>query len=122
MKIDVLKSNIEGFGVFACKNILESEIIEICPIIILQNEDICYIDKTKLYNYYFNWESNKIAISLGYGSLYNHSYNPNAIYLKDYENNKIIIKAIKNIKKNEEILVNYNGNPEIKDKVWFDKK
>lgn len=121
MKIEVLKSNIDGIGVFSKENIFEGEIIEVCPIILLSNEDITYVDNTKLYNYYFNWEKNQIAIGLGYGSLYNHSYEPNAIYIKDYNNKQIIIKALKNINKNEEIFVNYNGNPDNKEKVWFDK-
>ncbi len=121
MKIKFKKSKLHGNGVFAVTDIKKNEIIEICPILILSKKDTKEIDKTNLYNYYFAWGKNNSAISLGYGSLYNHSYEPNARYEDDFLNNRLIFKSIKKIKKGEEITVNYNGNPEDKEKVWFDK-
>lgn len=121
MKIEFKKSDLHGIGVFATIDIQEDEIIESCPIIILNENDTEEIDKTKLYNYYFSWVDNCSAISLGYGSIYNHSYEPNAKYEKDYLNSQIIFKSIIKIKKGEEIIVNYNGQPDNKNKVWFDK-
>jgi len=121
MKIEVKKSELHGNGVFAITNIQKDEIIESCPIIILNEKDTKEIDKTHLYNYYFSWEDNISAISLGYGSIYNHSYEPNAKYEKDSLNKRIIFKSINKIKKGEEITVNYNGDPENRNKVWFDK-
>lgn len=121
MKIECRKSQIHGNGIFAVKNIEKNEIIEECPIIILNSDDTIKIDPTNLYNYYFSWENNWSAIALGYGSIYNHSYEPNAVYEKDFINNKIIFRALKNLYIWEEILVNYNWNPDKKEKVWFDK-
>lgn len=121
MNIVVKQSNINNRGVFSVKKILKGEIIEICEIIILNDKDTKKIDETYLYNYYFSWDLSCSALALGYGSLYNHSYTPNAIYIKDFENKKIIFKALSDIENNEEILVNYNGNPECKELVWFDK-
>lgn len=121
MKIECRKSQIHGNGIFAFKNIEKNEIIEECPIIILNSDDTIKIDPTNLYNYYFSWENNWSAIALGYGSIYNHSYEPNAVYEKDFINNKIIFRALKNLYTWEEILVNYNWNPNKKEKVWFDK-
>ena len=66
-------------------------------------------------------KENGSAISLGYGSIYNHSYEPNAKYEKDFLNNMLIFRAIKIINKGEEIVVNYNGDPNNKEKVWFEK-
>jgi SET domain-containing protein len=71
-------------------------------------------------NYVFVWEDNKFAVALGYGSLYNHSYEPNAKYIR--KKDKILFQAIKDIKSGEEITINYNGNPKSQDKVWFDVK
>jgi hypothetical protein len=81
------------------------------------------IKKTKLYYYYFEYSNSHFAIVLGYGSLYNHSYTPNARYLYDYKNKTFIIKAIKNIKKDEEIFFNYNYYPNDKTQLgdWFPK-
>ncbi|MBU1445712.1 SET domain-containing protein-lysine N-methyltransferase [Patescibacteria group bacterium] len=121
MDIEFKKSKLHGNGVFAITNIQANEIIEICPIIILNENDTKQIDKTNLYNYYFSWTKNGSAISLGYGSIYNHSYEPNAKYEKDFSNKRLIFRSIEEIKKGEEIFVNYNGDPNNKEKVWFDK-
>ena len=57
------------------------------------------IRQTKLYYYFFEYTNSHFAIALGYGSLYNHSYIPNARYLYNFKNKTLVIKAIKNIKK-----------------------
>lgn len=118
MNIEVIKSKIHQLGVFALIDFKLGDIIETCPIIVLPKKDRELIDKTTLYNYYFDWRG-EVSISLGYGSLYNHSYKPNARYIKDYQNNCINFVAIKKIKKGQEITVNYNGSPRSKKKLWF---
>lgn len=123
MHIEYKKSPLHGNGVFATADLQEGEIIEICPIILLDKKDTEIIDKTHLYNYYFSWQDKGSAIALGYGSIYNHSYEPNATYEKDMERNVLVFKAIKTIQAFEEIIVNYNnGDPQNKTAVWFDKK
>ncbi|MBW3002986.1 SET domain-containing protein [Candidatus Woesearchaeota archaeon] len=122
MKVQVKKSEIHGKGIFATKDIKKDEVIEVCPIIILNQEDTKIIDNTSLYNYYFGWRNNGSAIVLGYSSIYNHSYQPNARYNRDFINNNVIFIAIKPIRKGEEITVNYNGNPNSQEKVWFEKR
>lgn len=120
MKIETRNSDIHGTGMFCIDNILIDEIIETCRLIILDEKDTKIIDNTFLYNYYFSWENNCSAICLGNGSLYNHSIEPNAKYIKEFDNNKIVFVAIKDIKKGDEILVNYNGTPDCDKKVWFE--
>ena len=63
----------------------------------------------------------QVVIALGYGSMYNHSYEPNAKYKRNFSNQTITFVAIKPIKKREEITVNYNGDPINQEKVWFEK-
>lgn len=111
----------KGRGVFAGVNFEEGGIIERCPVLILGPQDRSAIDGTKLYNYYFSWgkDKEKAAIALGYGSLYNHSFEPNADYIKDLENGLILFKAIENINKKEEILVDYTQGGK-KEDLWFD--
>lgn len=107
-------------GVFASANIKKGEIIEICPVIVVPIKDKKHIDKTFIYNYYFKWGSrNQPAIALGLGSLYNHSYQPNAEYDQKIKKRVIVFKAIKDIKKDEEILTNYNGEPKDQTPLWF---
>ncbi len=121
MDIEVKESSVHGRGVFAKRDFNEGELIEDCPVIVFSKEELEEIDKTVFYDYYFAWEKNKGAIALGLGSLYNHSYAPNAVYLKDFKNNRITFKSIRPIESGEEIFTNYNGDPSLQEKVWFDK-
>lgn len=122
LRISVKNSPGKGRGVFAQQNFKKGEVIETCPVIVLPAEDIDSLELTELYNYYFAWgpDSKDAAIALGYGSLYNHSYNPNARYYKDFENGLLKYVCIRDIQKGEEITINYNCDPEDKTPVWFD--
>lgn len=113
----------KGRGVFAAHAIKKGEIIEVCPVLVSSELDRQHIDKTNLYDYYFIWgeEQNKIALALGYGSLYNHSYNPNAVYEADYERNTLTFICYTDIEANDEITVNYNCDADDDTPVWFDK-
>ncbi len=126
--IYIAQSKIEnaGLGVFTARDIKMGEIIERCPIILLDEPDILEIRKTKLHNYYFMWGNDeryhKGAICLGFGSMYNHSYSPNATYRKLIKEEIIEFIAIKNIKTDEEITVNYNhGRPDDKTRLWIEE-
>jgi SET domain-containing protein len=112
-----------GRGVFAGVDIKKGEIIERCPVIEVPKNDTSNLKESILvtYFFYFGRSKERLAIALGFGSIYDHSYKPNAIYkIKDKEG---LIKfiALKNIKKDEEITFNYNhGNPKDKTPLWFD--
>jgi SET domain-containing protein len=115
-----------GRGVFAAQEIKKDEVIESCPIILINENEVPDLRKTELHNYYFMWgedrNNHKAAVCLGFGSLYNHSYSPNATYHKLKEEGLIKFVAIKDINKDEEISVNYNfGNPDDKTKLWIEK-
>lgn len=120
----VTESGLGGRGVFTAAPIAEGAVIEICPVIVLDGEDRMQLDQTELYNYYFLWgeKEDKCAIALGYGSLYNHSFQPNARYLADFAADNLHFVTIKDIEAGEEITVNYNGNPKIQKKLWFQAK
>ncbi len=74
-----------------------------------------------LSEYVFAWGKKTVALALGYGSLYNHSYKPNARYEDDGQQTKVYI-AIKAISAGEEVTINYNGEPRNKSPLWFDVK
>lgn len=120
-KIYVAHSRISraGRGVFAKQDIKKGEIIEICPVIEVPRKDVSNMRESILVNYYFYFakDKSKLAIALGFGSIYNHSYEPNATYKKLHKDKIITFVALKSIKKNEEITVSYNyGNPKDKSK------
>lgn len=121
--LEIKNSGPKGRGVFASRDFNEGNLIETCPIILCPEQDTEHINRTFLYNYYFNWapERNRVAIALGFGSLYNHSYDPNAWYEKDFKRNLVVFRCLKPIARGEEITVNYNENPSDKKPVWFMK-
>lgn len=111
----------KGRGVFALREFQYGDIVERAPVIVLPAEQWQICEKTDLHNYAFGWGINQdlAAIALGYGSLFNHSFDPNAFYRKCLEEEVIEFIALKAIQSGEEITVNYNGSPFGKMPVWF---
>lgn len=120
----VARTHDRGRGVFTNKKIKKGQTIEMCPIIVFSKKDREQIDSTFLYEYYFEWgeSGKKGAVALGYGSLYNHSYSPNAKYNPDFDLNILEFEAIRNIEAGEEITVNYNLDPEDKTPMWWERE
>jgi uncharacterized protein len=120
--IYVAPSDLHGQGVFAARDIEPGEIIEICPILLFPKEQLPHMRRTVIDDYYFDWgeEGEWFAIALGYGSLYNHSYTPNAEYEMDFANKTIDFFCIQPISAGDEILINYNGDSDNQTKVWFE--
>lgn len=121
--IFVAPSAVHGFGVFAAAPLAEGSLIEICPVLLFPKAQLAAIRQTVLDDYYFDWgdDGEWYAFALGYGSLYNHSYEPNADYGMDFENQAIEIYALRDIEPGEEIFINYNGSPDNREPVWFEK-
>lgn len=111
-KIYVSESTIHGLGVFANQAIKEGELIEECPIYDL-NIPYGFASDT-LIDYRFNWpqgvEWEKQVVSWGYGSLYNHSDNPNAYWTSDSERGTFKFYASREILSDEEIFVYYGDS------------
>ncbi|MDB9512992.1 SET domain-containing protein [Kamptonema animale CS-326] len=120
-KTIVGKTERKGRGVFAQNPLLKGELIEISPVVVIPPEEADFIYQTILDKYYFNWEDSQLAIILGFGSIYNHSFQPNAVYVKNFEQMALEFWALHDIIEGEEITINYNGNPEDKTPlIWFD--
>jgi SET domain-containing protein len=118
--IEVKSIRGKGRGVFARRPIAEGEIIERVPVIVLPAGQVGEEpERHPLADYVFEWGPRTVALALGYGSLYNHSYEPNARYEDIGGRTKIFI-ALRDIPAGEEITVNYNGQPEDRTPVWFD--
>ena len=112
----------KGRGIFAREKILKGQKIEEAPVVVLPAAEIELLEKTVLQDYYFLWGEDKdqAAMVLGLCSLCNHSYNPNAIYERKLESLTMEFVALRDIEAGEEVTVNYNGDPENQDPVWFD--
>lgn len=118
-KIAICSAGNKGKGVFALEDIGSDELIERVPILIIPASFDYEILNVDIGNYMFEWSNNSMAIALGYGSMYNHSYSPNAFYEKKYKEKSIEFVALRKINRGEEILVNYNGKPHDLSKIWF---
>ena len=95
-----------GRGVFATSAFVPGQLIETCPVIVLKDDEI----GTALESYVFWWPGRPpgAALALGFGSLYNHSEDPNARTRIVKSLKQIHILAKKPIKSGEEILFNYD--------------
>jgi SET domain-containing protein len=123
-KIYIKKSKIlnAGRGVYARRDIKKNETIERCPIIEVPEHDMANLKESILVTYFFYFGKNKerLVVALGFGSIYNHTYKPNAIYKIKHTERTIDFIALNDIKKDDEITVNYNyGNPKDKIPLWF---
>jgi hypothetical protein len=80
IKVYIKPSPGKGLGVFAKYKIFKGEVFEICPLYDLEIE--VGTPNQFLYNYRFLFPNSpnpeKNVVVWGYGSLYNHSNNPNA--------------------------------------------
>ena len=105
--IIVKKSNIHGYGVFAKNNIKKGEILEECHLI-----DVNIPSHPYVFMYPKNIQPINNVISVipsGYGFIYNSSLNAfkaNATWITKDE--MITFVSIRDIKKNQEILIEYS--------------
>ncbi|RXT05221.1 SET domain-containing protein [Ammoniphilus sp. CFH 90114] len=109
-------------GVFATRDIKEGELLHEAPVIAYPNEEHIHIEKTLLADYAFEYGANHTAFLLGYGMLFNHSYEPNARYDINFDNHTFDFFAYRDIKAGEEILINYNGEEDNDDPLWFNEE
>jgi len=116
--LEVKESPGKGRGVFASVPIPAQCCIERSPVIVIPEEQIVHIRRTELGNYYFRWGKDA-AIALGLGSLFNHSYRPNAVFYPNLKEGVVEFYSLHPISQGEEITVNYNGDPADQSRLWF---
>jgi SET domain-containing protein len=118
--VRVRRTKAKGWGVYARKFIPCDVTIEEVPVLLIPAHDLWRPDGTSaLADYVYVWDDTRVAIALGYGSLYNHSYTPNARYVDDDPCLKRYI-ALRDIERKEEITINYNATPDDRTDVGFD--
>lgn len=118
--IEVRRSPGKGRGVFARRLIRAGEVIERVPVLVVPIDDLNQGEAwTSLGSYCFVWNKSTVALALGYGSLYNHSFRPNARYDDRGQRTKVFT-SLRDIEPGEEITVNYNGDPDDQSAVGFE--
>ena len=112
-----------GRGVYARRDIKKDEIIEKCPVIVVPKYDMANLRESVLvtYFFYFGKKRQRLAVALGFGSIYNHTHKPNAKYKIKPSENAMEFIALSNIMKDDEITIHYNSlNPNNKIPLWFE--
>ncbi len=115
----------KGRGIFTSTDIPADTMLETAPVVVMTAAERVLLDQTILHNYIFEWMpdgQDMCCMALGYIAVYNHSYTANCEYFMDYENWVISIKTVRAVEPGEELTINYNGDWDNRDKVWFDAR
>lgn len=116
--LTVRRSKGRGRGVFAARRFRAGERIEACPVVLLPT---AFLDQAvSIWEVTFAWSRGRGAVALGFGSMYNHSWEPNARYDAYKKDLAIVFTALRDIPQGQEIFINYNGDPEDKTPLWFE--
>ena len=109
MNIIVKDSALHGLGVFARIDFKPGDVIERCPYLVLDDDDLHEINR--LNDYLFTSPDNKddYLCVLGCGMIYNHGSSPNAEWQIDDDNRFICFTAMSVIRSGEEILHDYGS-------------
>jgi hypothetical protein len=114
--------------VCAARDIPAGTLIERAPVILIPKEQVFGDSPTakhaaRISWYVFAWDGltarNYVALGLGYASIYNHSFQPNARYTP-VAPDVLEFHAIIDIAAGEEITINYHGDPADRRPVDFD--
>ena len=114
-KVIVVDIPSKGRGVIANKEISVGEIVIKNYLLVMSWSDTVELQKHILGDYAFNFDnSGRYAFCLGIGSFINGAINRKEINI-DYKINKnkeiIIFTALKNLDKDEELLIDYGRDP-----------
>jgi hypothetical protein len=106
-----------GRGVFATRGFAQGDLVETAPVLVLPPSEQDRLDGTVLDWYVFGWRDT-VALALGYGSLYNHAWEPNLDYRKRFDLCVIELVAICEIKAGEELTINYGASQPHRADLW----
>jgi len=105
LNIEIRRSVIHGWGVFAKQKINQYTLLEEAPYFAVPDEQLSYAPECERYSYWLT--DNSQLIGMGYAGLYNHSDSANASYEIDYVNQVIRHYSIFDIEANQEITLDY---------------
>lgn len=106
-----------GRGVFARRDIAADEVIERVPVLLIPRAQVFGPGEVAQRSARVSWyvfscigpKRNHVALSLGYGSIYNHSDTPNAKYGM-HPPDVMEFFALRAIRAGEEITIDYHGD------------
>ncbi len=118
-KIEIKKSSIHGWGVFAKEDIKFDEVLEECHGLIIEMDYYKIMMRYKIkgilcnaFNIYNTKGEQQIMIPYGFGCMYNSSRKPNIKINYDSINKIMTFKSRINIKSGSELFHNYEDSRE----------
>ena len=106
--IHVGSSPVHGQGVFATRAIAKGEVIERCPYIVIDDDDLAEANRLQDYLFTSPDQPGDYLCVLGYGMMYNHSDTPNAKWEIDDDDIQFVrFTALQPISEGDEIFQNY---------------
>lgn len=101
------QSDIHGQGVFSSKFIEQGETIELCPYLVMANNELQEYNILHDYVFLSPDDENDVLVVLGYGMVYNHSDDPNAEWEISQCGEYVRFFAVKSIPQGTEIVHDY---------------
>lgn len=118
---EVKKTAAKGWGIFALRNFAEGELVERAPVVVMTAAEMELLNQTKLHDYIFHWgEEGGCCMALGHVPIFNHTSPSNCEYFQDTAGACIEIITVMEIKKGDEMTINYNGDADAPGDVWFE--
>jgi hypothetical protein len=111
-----------GRGVFATRAFAPGEVIERAAVIVFPRAAVAALRGTVLDDYWFFWDPDHNAAALGCGALYNHGCPANARFDRDLDAMVMVFRAVRPIAAGTEVTINYNGESDDPDPVWFEAR
>lgn len=122
-KVSVRQFDDMGRGIMAERHFKDGDIIEETPVVIIDRQENHDINHCILNLYRFAWIGHdESCLALGIGSLFNHSFEHNVTYDSDPINKTMVFKAKGNIRKGQQLFINYGYNPVSQWKNYLTKK
>lgn len=108
-----------GRGVFAAAAFAPGDLVERAPLLVVERGGRLRPPRVPpaLDEFYFCWPGG-YAIALGYLSLYNHSYRPNAEVTMLHKEHVAEVRAVTRVRPGDELRINYGGEGG-EEKMWF---
>lgn len=118
---DIRVSETDGRGLYAAHPIIPGEIIMICELLVLSEDDSIKVGYTELKHYIFKYNQDQDCLVLGDAELFNHSNESNVSYeLEAVEGRKVMVFTAKRfIESGEQLFIDYRADDKTIDTVEY---
>lgn len=124
-----IKTSLEmGRGLYPLRNIFKGEIVSVCEILVLSQDDTVKVNDTDLQYYTFKYNEIQDCLVLGDGEIFNHADDSNVSYeLVSHSENgqdrmRMIFVAKRDIGVSEQLMINYQDDTQVDSSKYIAQK